>query len=110
MVNLTLLEPLEHKSLPAEFADLKDKRLLVTGAAGFIGGALFKRLVEYGLNVTGTVLYEQERTELSQKGYQVEVLDLAGDEDWHDILEGVDIVFNIAALFQEVEQGEAMYF
>ena len=110
MINQTLLEALEEKKLPAEFAQLEGKKLLVTGAAGFIGGALFKRLVEYGLDVTGTVLFPQEQNELSAKGYNVKVLDLASDADWHEILEGIDIVFNIAALFQEVEQGEAMYF
>ena len=110
MINQTLLEPLEQKQLPEEFVRLQDKKLLVTGAAGFIGGALFKRLVEYGLDVTGTVLFPEEQRELESNGYKVEVLDLAGDTDWHGILDGIDIVFNIAALFQEVEQGEAMYF
>ncbi len=110
MVNLTLLEALEPKELPAEYAVLKDKKLLVTGAAGFIGGALFKRLVEYGLDVTGTVLYSEEKQALLEEGYKVEILDLASDESWTDLLNGIDIVFNIAAMFQEVELGEAMYF
>ena len=110
MINLTLLEPLEDKKLPEEFADLKGKKLLVTGAAGFIGGALFKRLVEYGLDVTGTALYSKEAETLRKQGYNIEMLDLASEQSWSDILAGVDIVFNIAALFQEVEQGEAMYF
>jgi len=110
MVNLTLLEALEQKELPAEFKDLENKKLLVTGAAGFIGGALFKRLVEYGLDVTGTVLYPEEKHTLTEKGYKVEILDLASESDWSELLDGVDIVFNIAAMFQEVELGEAMYF
>ena len=110
MINLTLLEPLEDKELLEEFADLKGKKLLVTGAAGFIGGALFKRLVEYGLDVTGTVLYSEEAETLRKQGYNIEILDLASEQSWSNILAGVDIVFNIAALFQEVEQGEAMYF
>ena len=110
MVNQTLLEALEKKQLPVEFEQLQDKKMLVTGAAGFIGGALFKRLVEYDLDVTGTVLFPEEERELKSKGYKVKLLDLASDDDWTDVLEGIDIVFNIAALFQEVEQGEAMYF
>lgn len=110
MVNRTLLEKLDLKKLPAQYAALESKKLLVTGAAGFIGGALFKRLVEYGLNVTGTVLLPEEQNQLGAMGYDVKILDLASDADWSDILDGVDVVFNIAALFQEVEQGEAMYF
>lgn len=109
MVNHTLLEDKAGLPLPAEFQALEGKKLLVTGAAGFIGGALFKRLAEYGLDVVGTVLHEAEAEELRGHGYHVEVLDLASGESWDRLLKDVDVVFNIAALFQEAEQGEAMY-
>jgi len=109
MVNRTLLEDRQSRPLPAEYRGLDGKKLLVTGAAGFIGGALFKRLNEYGLDVVGTVLHEQEAEELRRHGYRAEVLDLASDESWDELLSGVDVVFNIAALFQETEHGEAMY-
>ena len=33
-------------------AELKDKRILVTGGAGFIGFHLCKKLTDLGLNVT----------------------------------------------------------
>lgn len=109
MINLSLLEEKQPLKLPDEYQDLAGKKLLVTGAAGFIGGALFKRLVEYRLDVVGTVLYQQEADTLRDAGYRVEVLDLASDEPWDDLLKNIDIVFNIAALFQEVENTEAMY-
>ena len=108
-VNLTLLEEKRVRDLPEDFRKLKGKKLLVTGAAGFIGGALFKRLEEYGLDVMGTVLYPQEAEELRNHGYQAEVLDLASDKEWDSLLSGIDIVFNIAAMFQETEHGESMY-
>lgn len=110
MVNLTLLGKLEKIPLPKKFASLNGQKILVTGAAGFIGGALFKRLMEYDLNVLGTVLYQEEAEQLRERGYQVEVLDLASDADWTPILSGIDTVFNIAAMFQEVENDESMYF
>jgi len=109
MINLSLLEQRQTLSLPDEYKDLMGKKLLVTGAAGFIGGALFKRLVEYDLDVIGTVLYEDEAKTLRAKGYTAEVLDLASEKSWDDLLRDIDIVFNIAALFQEVENTEAMY-
>lgn len=109
MVNRTLLEDRRDIPLPAEFGGLEGRKILVTGAAGFIGGALFRRLTEYGLDVVGTVLYESEAEELRRRGYRVEVLDLAGEEPWDRLLENIDLVFNIAALFQEAEQGESMY-
>ena len=108
-VNRTLLEERRQLPLPAQFESLRGGRMLVTGAAGFIGGALFKRLAEYGLNVVGTVLYPAEAEELRSHGYHAEVLDLASDAEWDSLLTGIDIVFNIAAMFMETEHGESMY-
>ena len=109
MLNLNLLDERQQLPLPDQYKDLSGKKLLVTGAAGFIGGALFKRLMEYQLDVVGTVLYEEEAKALREKGYRVDVLDLASEDNWESLLHGIDIVFNIAALFQEVENTEAMF-
>ncbi len=109
MLNLNLLDERKQRPLPDQYKCLIGKKLLVTGAAGFIGGALFKMLEEYQLDVVGTVLYEDEAKTLREKGYRAEVLDLASDENWDALLKDIDIVFNIAALFQEVENSEAMY-
>jgi nucleoside-diphosphate-sugar epimerase len=95
--------------LPDHLQDLAGKSMLVTGAAGLIGGALFRRLNDYGLDVVGTVLLPEEAAELQAGGYKAVVLDLASDEAWDEHLEDIDIVFHIAALFQEVEQDEASY-
>ncbi len=95
--------------LPKKFRGLQGKAILVTGAAGFIGGHLFRRLADYGLDVTGTVLFPEEAQRLRAQGYKAEVLDLASDDSWDDLLQGMDIVFNIAAMFQEVECGEGAY-
>ena len=109
MINQVLTDPIQARELPAQWADLQGQKLLITGAAGFIGGDLFKRLHEYGLDVTGTVLYPAEADEMNNLGYRTTVLDLASEEVWDDLLKGVDIVFNLAALFQEVENSEEMY-
>jgi len=95
--------------LPKESSCLRDKTILITGAAGFIGGALFRRLIGYGLNVIATVLYPEEAEALRAQGHKAFVLDLTADESWEDILKGVHIVFNIAAMFQEVEFGRELY-
>lgn len=88
---------------------LAGKRLLVTGAAGFIGGALFRRLKGMGLDVTGTVLSLGERDELRRSESKAEVLDLASPKPWDDVLRGIDIVFNVAAMFNETEATEEEY-
>ena len=88
---------------------LADKRLLVTGAAGFIGGHLLRRLHDLDLDVVGTVLHPEEADILRHRGYRARVLDLASDEPWDDLLHGVDVVFNIAARFQEVGDEDETY-
>ena len=95
--------------LPQEFEALEGKRLFVTGAAGFIGGALFRRLAAYGLDVTGSVLFAKEAESMRAEGFRIEVLDLVSDEPWERFVENVDIVFHIAATFQEVEKSEDYY-
>ena len=95
--------------LPKKYTALKNKKILVTGAAGFIGGALFKRLVSYKLDPIATVLYPEEAEAFRSKGHKAFVLDLTSDDMWDDILNGVDIVFHIAAMFQEIGFGRRVY-
>jgi nucleoside-diphosphate-sugar epimerase len=96
-------------TLPSEFRQLQGKSLLVTGAAGFIGGALCRRLAGYGCDVTATVLHPSEAETLRSQGVKAEVLDLASDEAFDRHVQGIDIVFHIAAMFQETEHGAVMY-
>jgi dihydroflavonol-4-reductase len=95
--------------IPDHFRALVDKRILVTGAAGFIGGALFRRLQAYGCDVTGTVLYPHEAEAIELEGGKTEVLDLTSDEPFDRYVRDIDVVFHLAAMFQETEHGEAMY-
>jgi nucleoside-diphosphate-sugar epimerase len=88
---------------------LAGKRLLVTGAAGFIGGALFRRLRAHGCDVTGAVLHPHEAEAIRDAGGKAEVLDLASHASFDAQVRGIDIVLHLAAMFQETEHGEAMY-
>lgn len=88
---------------------LRGKKILVTGAGGFLGNALLRRLVSYNLAVKGTVLFSNELTRLSSKGLDIEILDLASDEPWDEILKGYDVVFHLAAMFQEYNKSAEMY-
>ncbi|MCP3980459.1 MAG: NAD(P)-dependent oxidoreductase [bacterium] len=96
-------------SLPPEYAQLAGRRIFVTGAAGFIGGALLRRLAGYGLDVTGSVLEPREVERLRSQGYRAVLLDLASDGPWDELLAGVDVVFHVAALFQEVDASDEAY-
>ena len=88
---------------------LATKRMLVTGAAGFIGGALYRRLRDYGFDVVGTALYPHEVEALRKEGGKAEVLDLLSDEPFDHYFRDVDVVFHLAAMFQEAEHGEALF-
>jgi len=109
-INPLLDRPAAPRPLPPGFAGLAGRRILVTGAAGFIGGALLQRLVAYGLDVLGTVQLEEEAEELRRRGFEAAALDLAAaDAPWDETVAGRDLVFHVAAAFQETELSEAVY-
>ena len=99
----------EAHPLPPSYRSLEDKKILITGAAGFIGGAVYKRIAGYGLKPTATVLYPEEAARFRARNQKAVVLDLTSDEPWDPILEGIDIVFHIAAMFQEIGSGQQAY-
>jgi dTDP-glucose 4,6-dehydratase len=82
----------------------KDKRVLVTGAGGFIGSHLAEHLVKEGAEVRAMVHYNA----LGRRGWLdytplVEEMDVfAGDirdrDNVHEAMEKIDIVFHLAAL------------
>ncbi len=95
--------------IPEKYACLTGSRILVTGAAGFIGGALLRRLSAYGLDVTGTVWRSAEAEALQAEGFTCKVLDLLSDAPFDRFVDGQDVVFHVAAMFQETEYDEATY-
>lgn len=71
------------------------KRVIVTGATGFVGRALVTRLArESGWIVRAA---HRGRTALSADVEQVAVSDLGPDTDWSDALNGCDVVVHAAA-------------
>src|ERR1700728_2084289 len=74
---------------------MKDKRILVCGAGGFIGGHLVKRLKAEGFWVRGADLKNHEYSETQADEFLVGNL---GDP-WfaRDVLQGIDVVYQLAA-------------
>ena len=66
-------------------------RCLVTGASGFIGGALFHRLRQAGMPVRGT-----SRQPVITSGDWVQVGALGRSTDWSTALQGCDVVVHAA--------------
>src|SRR5690242_2434908 len=73
------------------------KTVLVTGATGFVGRFLCRRLLDQGFKVRGTLL-PQEPPSLLFPGVQAAQIEpLGADTEWGAALEGVDGVIHLAA-------------
>lgn len=84
--------------------DLKSKRVLVTGAGGFIGSHLCEALVENGYEVRAFVRYNSRNfwgwIENSLYKSRIEVVagDIRDYDSVKDAVKGVDMIFHLAAL------------
>ena len=80
------------------------KRVLVTGAGGFIGSHLAERLVELGASVRALVHYNALGTwgwlDQSELAQDMEVVpgDICDRDCVHEAVRGCDVVFHLAAL------------
>jgi UDP-glucose 4-epimerase len=72
-------------------------RALVTGANGFVGRALTRLLLDRGWSVRGSVRSTAARAGLEPGTTPVETGELGPETDWAPALEGVDVVFHLAA-------------
>lgn len=86
--------------------DLRNKRVLVTGADGFIGSHLTEELLDYGCNVRSFVYYNSFNswgwldTLPKEKLCDIDVIagDIRDPNGIRNAIKGVDVVFHLAAL------------
>ena len=76
---------------------MKEPRVLVTGANGFIGKALCEKLFADGWQVVGTVRNKHSASNLPVGVEIVRVDSLGPETDWKQALNGVDTVVHLAA-------------
>ena len=72
-------------------------RVLVTGATGFLGGAVARRLVQGGHAVTGTGRDPAAGERLRASGVKFVSAELRRPEQWEGLLDSVDAVVHAAA-------------
>ena len=80
---------------------------LVTGASGFIGSALIKRLINEGHTVKGLVHKIQPQTAVQKADYVLG--DITDRESLQYIVEDVDVIFHCAALVKDFGLKDSFY-
>ena len=73
------------------------KKILVTGASGFVGRFLCLRLLSQGLGVRGTLLEFESPTVLIAGVDPVVIEPLGPDTPWHHALSDIDTIIHLAA-------------
>jgi nucleoside-diphosphate-sugar epimerase len=73
------------------------KKVLITGASGFIGSALCAKILTEGWQVRGTFRSESDVSRLPDGVKAVSIASIDSDTNWDDALAGIDTVVHLAA-------------
>jgi nucleoside-diphosphate-sugar epimerase len=83
-----------------------ERLIAVTGAGGFIGGAVCRRLAAEGAGVVGVDLREEARPLVEAQGAKFVAADIRSTKSLEDAFAGCDAVVNTAALVGDWGQME----
>jgi len=98
------------RSLPSVF---EGKKVLVTGATGFLGSALSRKLLDEGAELTALVREGSDPETiqcLRTKGAKIAVGDVTDRDRVLKVVSGQDYVFHIAALFRQAKFADDVYY
>lgn len=84
--------------------------VLVTGASGFTGGHLARRLLELGARVTLLLRNASSGSTFEAQGARVVQGDLRDRAAVESAAQGQTIIFHVAALFREAKHPDSVYF
>ncbi|GJL64709.1 MAG: dihydroflavonol-4-reductase [Nitrospirales bacterium] len=92
---------------------LVGKRVLITGATGFVGGHLTRRLVSDGAHVRIFVRKSSDQNivdALKSIGAEIVSGDITDRAAVFNVVKDVDTIFHIAALFRSAKHGDDIYY
>ena len=80
---------------------MTSRNVLVTGATGFTGGHVCRRLADEGMQVRGLVRDPARAADLARRGVDLVEGDLRDASSLREATRGIDVVYHIAAMFRE---------
>lgn len=84
-------------------------KALVTGATGFTGGYLVENLIDHNYDVRVLVRPTSNIEKLKKFGVEFSFGDIRNKDEVDDAVQGVDIVFHVAALFRSAGIPNSVY-
>ena len=79
------------------------KKVLVTGASGFIGKALLRRLIKESWFIRGSVR-NHEKIKIEKDIEYISTGDISPETDWKEALEKIDCIIHCAAKVHEINK------
>ena len=87
----------------------QSKRVLVTGATGFTGGALAKKLIERGDKVVALVRKSANTQALETLGVELVYGDITDADAVQRAAKGTQIIYHIAAVYRTAGHPDSYY-
>lgn len=84
-------------------------KVLVTGGTGFAGGVLVSKLVESGITVMALARTMDGADKVGTRGAEPVMGDIADRDSLKNAMNGIDVVYNIAALFRSAGVPDETY-
>lgn len=73
------------------------RRILITGANGFVGRSLYSVLIKNGYEVVGAIRSKQSASYSNLDMKTVEIGNISTSTDWTEALQGIDTIIHLAA-------------